>query len=61
MSKKIVGANVETIGGKGDNLQIVIEKHSDKQWFLLVVDFTCLQFLGKKTWKTVLTSVNCVL
>ncbi len=33
MSKQIVGENVETIVGKGDNLQIVIEKHSDKQWF----------------------------
>jgi hypothetical protein len=31
MSKQIVGENVETIGGKGDNLQIVIEKHGDKQ------------------------------
>jgi hypothetical protein len=28
MSKQIVGENVETSGGKGDNLQIVIEK----QW-----------------------------
>jgi hypothetical protein len=26
MSKQIVGENVEKIGGKGDNLQIVIEK-----------------------------------
>jgi hypothetical protein len=26
----------------------------------LLVDFTCLQFLEKKTWKTVLTSVSCV-
>jgi hypothetical protein len=31
MSKPIVGENVETIGGKGDNIQIVIDKHSDKQ------------------------------
>ncbi len=60
MSKPIVGENVETIGGKGDNIQIVIDKHSDKQWFFLLVDFTCLQFLEKKTWKTVLTSVSCV-
>jgi hypothetical protein len=31
MSKQIVAENVETIGGKGDNIQIVIDKHSDKQ------------------------------